>query len=141
MSTFYRRVGLALSRFAAVRFSHFLPSLLLLLGGVLLARLAVFHGGFTVEAAAAVCGGEGGVPEDTDGMTLLLQELHRRSLLVTEGPPRRYRLLETVRQYAGDRLADWYTFKPTARLGRRRREASCLDRKVEPITIPGSPSR
>jgi diguanylate cyclase (GGDEF)-like protein len=29
------------SRFAAVRFSHFLPSLLLLLGGLLLARLAV----------------------------------------------------------------------------------------------------
>ena len=47
LSTFCRRVGLALSRFAAVRFSHFLPSLLLLLGGVFLARLAVLNEFFT----------------------------------------------------------------------------------------------
>ncbi|SFJ04406.1 diguanylate cyclase (GGDEF) domain-containing protein [Pseudomonas guineae] len=36
-----------MSRFAAVRFSHFLPSLLLLLGGFLLARLAALNEFFT----------------------------------------------------------------------------------------------
>jgi diguanylate cyclase (GGDEF)-like protein len=44
---FYRGVESVLSRLAAVRFSHFLPSLLLLLGGVLLARLAVLSEFFT----------------------------------------------------------------------------------------------
>ncbi|VXD03191.1 Diguanylate cyclase (GGDEF) domain-containing protein [Pseudomonas sp. 9AZ] len=44
---FYRGVEPVLSRLAAVRFSHFLPSLLLLLGGVLLARLAVLSEFFT----------------------------------------------------------------------------------------------
>jgi GGDEF domain-containing protein len=38
---FLCRVEPVLSRFAAVRFSHFLPSLLLLIGGLLLARLAM----------------------------------------------------------------------------------------------------
>ena len=36
-----------MSRFAAVRFGHFLPSLLLLFGGLLLARLAVLSEFFT----------------------------------------------------------------------------------------------
>lgn len=36
-----------MSRLAAVRFSHFLPSLLLLFGGLLLARLAVLSEFFT----------------------------------------------------------------------------------------------
>ena len=43
----YRAVECVLSRFAAVRFSHFLPSLLLLISGMLVARLAVLSEFFT----------------------------------------------------------------------------------------------
>lgn len=43
----YRAVEFVLSRFAAVRLSHFLPSLLLLISGMLIARLAVLSEFFT----------------------------------------------------------------------------------------------
>ncbi|MDP9244394.1 MAG: AAA family ATPase [Chloroflexota bacterium] len=71
----------------------------------LLRRLSVFAGGCTLEAAAAVTqgdGGEGGELLDTlDGLGRLVD----RSLVVAErSDTTRYRLLETIRQYAGDRL-------------------------------------
>jgi len=70
---------------------------------VLLARLAVFAGGTTLEAAEAVCGGEG---IDRDAVFGLLAALVARSLVVAEdkGPGTRYRLLETIRQYGEERL-------------------------------------
>jgi len=69
----------------------------------LLARLAVFAGGATLEAAEAVCGGEG---IDPDAVFELLAGLVARSLVVAEekGPGTRYRLLETIRQYGEQRL-------------------------------------
>ncbi len=69
----------------------------------LLARLAVFAGGCTLEAAEAVCGGEG---IDPDAVFELLASLVARSLVVAEehGPQTRYRLLETIRQYGEERL-------------------------------------
>jgi len=69
----------------------------------LLARLAVFAGGATLEAAEAVCGGEG---IDPDAVFDLLAALVARSLVVAEdtGPETRYRLLETIRQYSEERL-------------------------------------
>ncbi len=69
----------------------------------LLARLAVFAGGCTLEAAETVCGGEG---IDPDTVFELLARLVARSLVVTEehGPETRYRLLETIRQYGEERL-------------------------------------
>lgn len=70
-----------------------------------LRRLAVFTGGFCLEAAESVC------PHPAvDGGEILevLAALVARSLLVAEtnsGSPRaRYRLLETIRAYAGDWL-------------------------------------
>ena len=71
---------------------------------VLLARLAVFAGGATLEAAETVCGGEG---IDTGAVFDLLASLVARSLVVAEetGPGTRYRLLETIRQYGEERLA------------------------------------
>ncbi|TDW15243.1 helix-turn-helix transcriptional regulator [Kribbella kalugense] len=57
-------------------------------------RLAVFAGGFALDAATAVCG-PGGVLE-------ILARLVDKSLVVAEGG--RYRLLETIREYAGTRL-------------------------------------
>ncbi|HEX2325773.1 MAG TPA: protein kinase, partial [Chloroflexota bacterium] len=81
-------------------------------------RLAVFAGGWTLEAAEAVCAAgaagaaEGGLPED---VLDVLGGLVDKSLVVAgegepgEGEPgereQRYTLLETVRQYAQEKLA------------------------------------
>lgn len=62
-------------------------------------RLSVFAGGFGVEAAEGVCGGEG--IERADVLALLMA-LVEKSLVELRMDPReaRYRLLEPVRQYA-----------------------------------------
>jgi predicted ATPase len=69
----------------------------------LLARLAVFAGGCTLEAAEAVCAGE---PVDRFEVWQLMATLVAQSLVVAEeqGLDTRYRLLETIRQYAEERL-------------------------------------
>jgi predicted ATPase/DNA-binding CsgD family transcriptional regulator len=68
-------------------------------------RLAVFSGGFTLEAAETVCAGDGAkVAEILD----LLTSLTDKSLVIAEIPRGefRYRLLETVRQYGWEKLRD-----------------------------------
>jgi predicted ATPase len=69
----------------------------------LLRRLAVFAGGWTFEAAEAVCAG--GAVEATTILDLLTS-LVDKSLVLAETQPgeARYRLLETVRQYGWERL-------------------------------------
>jgi predicted ATPase/class 3 adenylate cyclase len=69
----------------------------------LLGRLAVFAGGCTLQAAEAVCGGQG---IDPDAVFELVAALVAQSLVVAEdqGPETRYRLLETIRQYGEGRL-------------------------------------
>lgn len=71
---------------------------------LLLQRLSVFAGGCEIEAAESVCAGDG---VGRDGLFDLLTSLIEKSLLVVEyrGDSARYRLLETVRQYAGEKLA------------------------------------
>ncbi len=71
----------------------------------LLRRLSVFTGGWTLDAAEHVCPGDG---IDRDSVLDLLTGLVDKSLVTTDdqGPQTRYRLLETVRQYATVRLAD-----------------------------------
>jgi non-specific serine/threonine protein kinase len=68
-------------------------------------RLAVFAGSFSLEAAEAVCAGAGIEPAD---MLDLIGRLSAKSLLQVEdqGSEARYRLLETLRQYASERLQD-----------------------------------
>ena len=72
---------------------------------VLFRRLAVFLGGFDFDAAQAVAGG-GDVQryQVLDQLTLLVD----KSLVVTDdsGGRTRYRLLETVRQYALEKLGE-----------------------------------
>jgi predicted ATPase/DNA-binding CsgD family transcriptional regulator len=72
---------------------------------ILLRRLSVFAGGFTLEAAEAVCAGEALARE---GVLELLSHLVDKSLVVvSEGSGEaRYRLLETVRQYAAEKLEE-----------------------------------
>jgi predicted ATPase len=69
----------------------------------LLCRLAVFAGGWTLEAASAVGIGD---PIEEPEVLDLLTALVERSLVVYEGQEERYRLLETVRQYGRDRLRE-----------------------------------
>ncbi len=71
----------------------------------LLCRVSVFAGGWTQEAAEHVCIGEG---VDDWAALDLLTSLTDKSLVGTEERKgaTRYRLLETVRQYARDRLRE-----------------------------------
>jgi len=69
-------------------------------------RLAVFAGGFELEAVEAVCTGD--VLETSD-IADVLARLVEKSLVAADersSRARRYRLLETVRIYARDRLDD-----------------------------------
>jgi predicted ATPase/class 3 adenylate cyclase/DNA-binding CsgD family transcriptional regulator len=72
---------------------------------ILFRRLAVFHGGFDLDAAQAVAG-ETDVErfQVLDQLTLLVD----KSLVASEniGGPTRYRMLETVRQYALEKLGE-----------------------------------
>jgi predicted ATPase/class 3 adenylate cyclase len=93
---------------------------------ILLRRLSVFAGGWTLEAAEAVCGDRepdissqgsadaGGTPTADSRLLTpedvfdVLSHLVDKSLVLAEeqGGEERYRLLETVRQYAQDRLRE-----------------------------------
>jgi tetratricopeptide (TPR) repeat protein len=67
-------------------------------------RLAVFAGGFTLEAAEVVCAGEELAADEVLDVLLRLVD---KSLVVAEeraGDVERYRLLETLRQYGRERL-------------------------------------
>jgi non-specific serine/threonine protein kinase len=71
----------------------------------LLSRLSVFPAAWTLEAAEHVCGGDG---INENEVLDLLSRLVSKSLVVVDGEfagERRYRFLETVRQYARERLA------------------------------------
>jgi non-specific serine/threonine protein kinase len=68
-------------------------------------RLSVFVGGFTLEAAEAICGHEW----TSDNILDLLGRLVDKSLVIVEAESgvggTRYHLLETIRQYALEKLA------------------------------------
>ena len=71
---------------------------------ILFRRLAVFMGGFDLDAAHAIAGGDVRSYRVLDQLTLLVD----KSLVVAESAsgPTRYRLLETVRQYAQEKLGE-----------------------------------
>ncbi|MFN4218073.1 MAG: ATP-binding protein [Candidatus Bipolaricaulia bacterium] len=72
---------------------------------MLFRRLSAFAGGFTLEAAEAVCADEHILPYE---ILDLLTNLVSKSLVAFEerDEEARYRLLETVRQYARDKLLE-----------------------------------
>jgi predicted ATPase/DNA-binding SARP family transcriptional activator len=71
-------------------------------------RLSVFHGGWTMAAAEAVVAGGFDELEGTARAGFVLETIARlveRSMVVVDpGSPTRYRMLETLRQYAAERL-------------------------------------
>ena len=71
----------------------------------LLARLSVFSGGCTLEAVEQVCSG-GAV--DREDVIDLVTSLVSRSLVTADesGASTRFRLLETIREYGEERLAE-----------------------------------
>jgi non-specific serine/threonine protein kinase len=72
---------------------------------VVLRRLSVFAGGWTVEAAEVVAAGDG---LQTHAILELLAQLVEKSLVLAEeeGGAVRYGLLETIRQYAHEKLVE-----------------------------------
>jgi len=70
---------------------------------LLLSRLSVFVGGWTLEAAEAVCSGD---PIREWEILDLLTGVVEKSLVVFEPDQDRYRFLETIRQYVADRLQE-----------------------------------
>jgi len=84
----------------------------------LLRRLAIFAGGWTAAAAARIAGeageemrgrgasgaaAEAGIIGTLDGLARLVD---RSLVIVDRGPTTRYRMLETIRQYARERLIE-----------------------------------
>jgi predicted ATPase/DNA-binding SARP family transcriptional activator len=79
----------------------------------LLRRLSIFPGGFTLDTLEAVCGGD-----VLDRLGLLID----KSLVLVDTATGRYRLLETIRQYALERL----TASAECEATRARHRAWCL---------------
>ena len=79
----------------------------------LLNRLSVFSSGWTLDAAERVCGGRG---IDEGEIIDLLARLVDKSLVIVDdgGVEARYRFLETIRQYARDRLVQSREIEPLA---------------------------
>jgi predicted ATPase/DNA-binding CsgD family transcriptional regulator len=73
---------------------------------VVFRRLGAFKGGFTLDAARAVCAdGPGGAVAESDVLAALGRLVDKSLVVVEERESEaRYRLLETIRQYAVDKL-------------------------------------
>ncbi|MBI5302785.1 MAG: tetratricopeptide repeat protein [Chloroflexi bacterium] len=74
---------------------------------ILFRRLAVFAGGFTLDQAEVICAGDG---LHADDMLDVLADLVDKSLVSVfkyeEGAAARYRMLETIRQYASEKMTE-----------------------------------
>ena len=111
---------------------------------VLFDRLSVFVGGFDLAAVEQVCGAEPSTPEDALD---LLTSLVDKSLVTADesGDGSRYRTLETIRDYAREKLVQrgevestaaqhcqhYFAMAKTARLGLRGEDPAPWTRRLE----------
>lgn len=72
----------------------------------LLRRLSVFTGGWTVPMAARIVGDGPEVKDPVDLVDDLTRLVDRSLVIVDRGTTRRYRMLETIRQYAREKLIE-----------------------------------
>jgi predicted ATPase/DNA-binding XRE family transcriptional regulator len=76
---------------------------------ILFRRLSIFVGGWILEAAESVCGDESAsTVVRSDDVLNLMEQLINKSLINTEELQNetRYRMLETIRQFANDKLVE-----------------------------------
>jgi len=81
---------------------------------ILFRRLSVFSDGWTFEAAQEVCSDQSSVNSEqtdhrlliTDILDLLSGLVHKSLVMVEQAETTRYRLLETIRHYAGEKLLE-----------------------------------
>ncbi len=72
----------------------------------LLRRLAVFTGGWTVAMASRIVGDDDGAADPADLVDGLTRLVDRSLVIVDRGATTRYRMLETIRQYAREKLIE-----------------------------------
>ncbi len=100
-------------------------------------RLAVFPGGATPESAAAVCADDRLPAADIGDLLLALVD---KSLLVpVDGHGLRYRMLETIREYGVERMAE-RSEAAAARIAHARYFAA-LSRTLDPVLRTGDQMR
>jgi predicted ATPase/class 3 adenylate cyclase len=78
------------------------------------ARLSVFPGGCSIEAAEAVGGPEDARVAALDAVEALVEQSLVRQVEATEGDPR-FRMLETISEYGGERLREEFDADATYR--------------------------
>jgi non-specific serine/threonine protein kinase len=101
---------------------------------LLWARLSVFPGGFDLDAAENICGGDGLQVMDT------LSRLVEKSVVMREGRDR-YRMLDTLRDYGMERLAAEPAAERELRARHREWYAALADRMEAATLTPGQPGR
>ena len=70
----------------------------------LLRRLSIFAGGWTAATAARIVGDDAGVGDEVELLDRLTRLVDRSLVIVDRGPSTRFRMLETIRQYAREKL-------------------------------------